>query len=129
MESSRIPIDTTGLSSPQQELSAIKHMTSGEISEASIRDSRLKRLSKYRDYVSHLSMLEQSVQQADDLVNVQEVDRHLEGLPFPQIAFFDPKKTRRRMRKEHSDLALTQHLEHYQKSKSMSNRRQFTQPM
>ena len=47
------------------------------------------------------------------------MDNLLDGLPFPQIALFDPKKTRRRLRKEHSDLALHQHIN---KNRSMSNR-------
>lgn len=41
----------------------MRHLiSSGEISEASIRGSRLKRLSKYKEYVNHLNLLEQSVQ-------------------------------------------------------------------
>ena len=75
MESSRMRVDASQLSSPPPENStaAKNPKASNDLSEASLRDSRLKRLTKYRDYVSHLGILEKSVQQSDDIVSEIEM--------------------------------------------------------
>ena len=62
----------------------------------------MNRISKLGCYVGKLAQLQNQV----DECFCEETDQHLQGLPFPQIAQFDASKTRRRIRKERSDLAL-----------------------